>query len=111
MPMKPGPEKREQGRYKTFSRRSALLVGGQGMLLSALIARLYYLQVIRAEEYRMLAEDNRISMRLLAPQRGLIIDRHGEVVKVPFCMYNKPVFPNAVNCPGYEPVGGADVEG
>ena len=80
MPMKPGPEKREQGRYKTFTRRSAILVGGQGMLLSALIARLYYLQVIRAEEYRMLAEDNRISMRLLAPQRGLIVDHNGEIV-------------------------------
>ena len=42
--------KRETGRYKTFSRRSALLVGGQGLLLSALVSRLYYLQVMRSEE-------------------------------------------------------------
>ena len=72
--------KRETGRYKTFSRRSALLVGGQGLLLSALVSRLYYLQVIRSEEYRMLADENRISLRLLAPPRGLIVDRNGEVV-------------------------------
>ena len=72
--------KRETGGYKTFSRRSALLVGGQGLLLSALVSRLYYLQVIRSEEYRMLADENRISLRLLAPPRGLIVDRNGEVV-------------------------------
>ena len=78
--MKPGPEKRETGRYKTFTRRSILLVGGQGLLLSTLVARLYYLQVVRSEEYRMLADENRISLRLLAPRRGLIVDRNGEVI-------------------------------
>ncbi len=72
--------KRETGRYKTFTRRSALLVGAQGVLLSALVSRLYYLQVVRSEEYRMLADENRISLRLLAPPRGLIVDRNGEVV-------------------------------
>lgn len=76
----PGPMKRETGRYKTFTRRSALLMGGQGLLLSALISRLYYLQVVRSDEYRMLADENRISLRLLAPPRGLIVDRNGDVV-------------------------------
>ncbi|MSP20441.1 MAG: penicillin-binding protein 2 [Alphaproteobacteria bacterium] len=72
--------KRETGRYKTFTRRSAMLVGGQGLLLSALVGRLYYLQVVRSEEYRMLADENRISLRLLVPPRGLIVDRYGQVV-------------------------------
>ena len=28
----------------------------------------------------------------------------GEVEKVPFCMYNKPVFPSALKCTQYEPI-------
>ena len=72
--------KRETGRYKSFTRRGALLAGAQGLLLSGLVARLYYLQVLESDRYRTLADENRISLRLLAPPRGLILDRHGQVV-------------------------------
>ena len=47
------------------------------MLFSALVGRLYYLQAIESDRYTMLAEDNRISLRLLPPPRGRIVDRHG----------------------------------
>lgn len=69
---------REYARVKEFSRRAALLGGGQALLFSALVGRLYYLQVIESNQYVMLAEDNRISLRLLSPPRGRIVDRHGE---------------------------------
>lgn len=72
--------KHETGRYKTFTRRAVLLAGGQGLLLSGLVARLYYLQVLESDRYRTLADENRISLRLLAPPRGRILDRHGQVV-------------------------------
>jgi penicillin-binding protein 2 len=68
---------RDQDRYRTFSRRAALLAGGKLALFSALAGRMYYLQVIEADRYKMLAEDNRINMRLLAPPRGIITDRYG----------------------------------
>lgn len=64
-------------RHKLFSRRAILFAGGQTLLLSALVGRMYYLQVIEAERYRTLAEENRINLRLLAPPRGHIIDRFG----------------------------------
>ena len=60
-----------------FSRRAAILAGGKAVLLSGLAARMYYLQVIEADRYRMLAEENRINLRLLPPPRGHIIDRFG----------------------------------
>jgi len=69
------PHNEEQTRQQSFTRRSLLLGGGMLLGLSALTARLYQLQVLEAERYRLLAEDNRISMRLLAPPRGEIIDR------------------------------------
>jgi penicillin-binding protein 2 len=68
---------RDQDRYRTFSRRAVLLAGGKLTLFSVLAARMYYLQVIEADRYKMLAEDNRINMRLLAPPRGIITDRYG----------------------------------
>ncbi|GEQ97867.1 hypothetical protein JCM17844_15040 [Iodidimonas gelatinilytica] len=68
----------DMSRFKVFSRRAALLAGAQGLLSMALAGRLYYLGVIEADQYEMLAEDNRISIRLLAPQRGEIVDRFGE---------------------------------
>jgi len=64
-------------RQKHFTRRGLLLAGGQGLLLSAIAARMYYLQVIESDRYVTLAEDNRINLRLLPPPRGRILDRFG----------------------------------
>jgi penicillin-binding protein 2 len=69
---------RESGRSKTFSRRAAVLLGGQLGLFGALAARLYYLQVVDSEKYKVLADENRISLRIIPPVRGRIIDRFGE---------------------------------
>lgn len=68
---------RDSERHKLFSRRTALLAGGKAILLSALVGRMYYLQVIESDRYKTLAEDNRINFRLLAPLRGRIVDRFG----------------------------------
>lgn len=55
-----------------------MVLGGVKLgLMSALVGRLYYLQVVQADKYRMLSDGNRISLRLLAPSRGPIIDRFG----------------------------------
>ena len=70
-------KQQDQGRYRTFTRRALLLGGVQGALVSALAARMYYLQVIEAERYTVLAEENRINLRLLPPPRGRILDRYG----------------------------------
>ena len=67
----------DQERQKLFARRTVMLVGGKLALVSMLAGRMYYLQVVKAEQYKMLADENRISLRLLAPPRGRIIDRFG----------------------------------
>ncbi len=64
-------------RYKLFSRRATLLLGGQALLFSGLIWRLYDLQIVNGKRFKMLADENRISTRLLPPPRGLILDRYG----------------------------------
>ena len=71
---------KDQDRAKLFTRRAALLAGGQGLVFAALAARMYYLQVVEADRFAMLADDNRINPRLLPPPRGHIIDRFGVVL-------------------------------
>ncbi len=67
----------EGNRYNMFSRRSAMLLGGKFSLFALLAGRMYYLQVIESDQYLMLAEENRISLRLLPPSRGRVTDRFG----------------------------------
>ena len=67
-------------RLQLFSRRAALMGAAQLFVFTGLFARLCYLQVVRAEEYGIQAEENRISVRLLAPARGEILDRFGRVL-------------------------------
>lgn len=56
-------------------RRILALVLGQLGLFSALAARLYYLQIIEGDRYRLLSDENQFNTCLLAPPRGRILDR------------------------------------
>ena len=67
----------ETQRSKLLTRRAALLAGAQAALTAALGARLYQLQIIEKDRYTVLADENRINLRLLAPPRGRILDRFG----------------------------------
>lgn len=67
----------DSSRYKMFSRRAAILGGVQAVLVSVLAGRMYQLQVLESNRYKLLAEENRINMRLLPPPRGRILDRAG----------------------------------
>ena len=69
--------RREAHRQKLFTRRAAILAGAHATLLAALAGRMYELQVVEADRYAVLADENRISLRLLTPLRGRILDRFG----------------------------------
>lgn len=71
---------RDSDRHKLFNRRTAMLAGGKLALLGALTGRLYYLQVVEADKYATLADENRINFRLLPPPRGRITDRNGRPI-------------------------------
>lgn len=72
----------DQERSKVFNRRVALLGGGQALLVALLAGRMYELQVLDADRYTVLAEENRINMRLLPPPRGWVVDRFGRPLAV-----------------------------
>ena len=62
---------------KTISRRG-LMLGGMQLSFAGLLGwRLNDMQLRQSEQFRLLAEENRINLRLLPPTRGLILDRNG----------------------------------
>jgi penicillin-binding protein 2 len=69
-----------QDKQNLFTRRALILGSVQGVLLSSLLGRLYYLQVSSSEHYRTLSDKNRIHSRLIAPSRGQILDRSGQIL-------------------------------
>jgi penicillin-binding protein 2 len=60
-----------------MTRRSLLLLGAQGGMMALLAFRMRQLQVDQASEFRLMAEENRINVRLILPARGRIFDRQG----------------------------------
>ncbi len=62
------------------TRRALLISAGMGAMVTALGVRMHRLGVSDADEYRLLAEENRINIRLIPPARGQIFDRSGVLV-------------------------------
>ena len=68
---------REALPHKLLTRRATILGAGQAILIVALAERMYQLQVVEKDQYALLADENRINLQLLPPQRGRILDRFG----------------------------------
>ncbi|MFV1921078.1 MAG: penicillin-binding protein 2 [Methylotenera sp.] len=70
-----------------------LVLVGFGLLT----ARFYFLQVVRHNHYHTLAENNRISIVPVAPNRGLITDRNGITIAHNFFVYTLEITPSKVD--------------
>ncbi|ETX30486.1 penicillin-binding protein 2 [Roseivivax isoporae] len=66
--------------FRRVSRRAMILGGGQLAFAGLLALRMRHMQVDQADEFRLLAEENRINIRLIPPARGQIFDRNGVVI-------------------------------
>ena len=75
--------------------RSRLLVAGGFMLVcfALLVARFGWLQINRFDYYHTRAEDNRIALVPISPNRGLIVDRDGEVLARNYAAYTLEIAP------------------
>jgi penicillin-binding protein 2 len=62
-----------------------------------LAARFVYLQVVRHEYYHTRAEDNRIALVPVVPNRGMIVDRNEAVVARNYAAYTLEISPSKVD--------------
>jgi penicillin-binding protein 2 len=69
--------RRDLRRRSVFARRALLIGGAQTLMLGGLAARLRQVQVEEGRRYTTMAEENSVTARLIAPERGQILDRFG----------------------------------
>jgi penicillin-binding protein 2 len=70
----------DQGDRQVVNRRLALLSAMMVLALLGLLARFAQLQIFEHGAYAARAENNRVRLRAIAPNRGLILDRRGRVL-------------------------------
>lgn len=63
-----------------ITRRSLFMGGCMAATMAVLAGRMRYLGVDESDQYRLLAEENRINIQLIPPARGLILDRNGKLI-------------------------------
>jgi penicillin-binding protein 2 len=61
-------------------RRTPLLYIVLVLVFGALIARLFFLQVIEGERFTFLSENNRVRIKKIAGTRGVVLDRRGQLL-------------------------------
>ncbi|MBL8473042.1 MAG: penicillin-binding protein 2 [Rhodocyclaceae bacterium] len=79
-----------------FRARLVLAVALAVLMFGAVMVRLVWLQVLQHDYYRTRAEDNRISLAPIVPNRGLILDRNGLVLARNFSAYTLEITPSKV---------------
>lgn len=79
-----------------FKLRLVIAAGLVLLLFFLLFLRFFYLQVLQHEHYSTLAENNRISIVPIVPNRGLILDRNGAVLAHNYSAYTLEITPSKV---------------
>ncbi len=93
---RPSSGNQENLRLEMFSRRAFVIGMGQGVIFSILGARLAWLQVAQSEKYTNLAENNRVNVLMLTPERGQIVDRYGVPLAINIRDYRAVIIPEKV---------------
>ena len=65
---------------KLLPRRAIILLGAQMLTIGVLGWRMRKLQIEDSERYRLLAEENRVNIRIIPPRRGLVFDNKGNIL-------------------------------
>jgi penicillin-binding protein 2 len=82
---------REQHQFRL---RLAIAAGFVLLAFGILVARFFFLQVVEHARYQTLAENNRISIVPVVPNRGLILDRNGRMLAANYSGYTLEIYPS-----------------
>ncbi len=79
-----------------FRWRLGIAAAGAALLFTLLVARFFFLQVAQHDHFHTLAENNRISIVPVVPNRGLILDRNGIVLAHNYSAYTLEITPSKI---------------
>src|SRR3982750_3283317 len=86
---------------EVYQFRMRIGIAGAAVLIAfgLLAVRFLYLQVWQHDVYQAKAEDNRISIVPVTPNRGVIVDRNGVVIARNYSGYTLEIVPRRVHTP------------
>ena len=79
-----------------FRFRIAFAAGAVVLAFAILIGRFFYLQVVQHDYYTTRAEDNRISLVPITPNRGVILDRNGTILARNYSAFTLEIIPSKI---------------
>ena len=95
--------RKELKNYQHEQHYFRLRLGVLGLLVficfSILAMRFYYLEIVKYDYFQTLAENNRISLVPIVPNRGLISDRNGVILAHNFFVYTLEITPSKITDP------------
>ncbi len=94
--MRPAEFRNPEQELERFQRRLAVAGGLVLFAFFLLFIRFFWLQVVQHEHYQTRAEDNRISLVPIVPNRGVIVDRNGLVLARNYSAYTLEITPSKV---------------
>ena len=88
--------KNPEQEIERYRRRLLVALGFVLVAFLLLLGRFFWLQVIQHDYYQTRAEDNRISLVPILPNRGLILDRNGVILARNYSAYTLEITPSRV---------------
>ncbi len=88
--------KNARAEAETFSTRAIIGFLVIVLCLAALVSRFVFLQMFRGAEFAQTSDKQRISVRSVAPSRGLIYDRNGMLLADNIAAFRLEVMPEAI---------------
>jgi penicillin-binding protein 2 len=77
-----------------YSLRLTVATGVILLCFAVLLGRFMYLQILKYDYFQTLAENNRVSLVPIVPNRGLILDRNGVTLAHNFFVYTLEITPS-----------------
>jgi penicillin-binding protein 2 len=84
---------------REFRLRVTVLGGLVFLCFFLLLARFVWLQIVKHADFAVKAEENRISLVPIVPNRGLILDRNGVVLARNYSAYTLEITPSKLEAP------------
>jgi penicillin-binding protein 2 len=88
--------RRPEQALAAFRRRVVVAALFVVLAFAVLAARFYHLQVVQYDYFHARAEGNRIAVLPVVPTRGVIVDRHGELLARNYSAYTLEINPSRV---------------
>ena len=95
--MRHSPLNTRDSELDRFRFRIAMAASVVVLAFAILVVRFVYLQIVQHDYYTTRAEDNRISLVPIAPNRGVIVDRNGTIMARNYSAFTLEITPSKVD--------------